>query len=831
MSSITKGQIGAQDLHLSDGSATKTFTRLTSNGYLLTLNDATFEVDALVTFGGGSRFTKATIDAALAVIGTTNKVTLLLRPGTWTITGDLTIPANVTLKTPPGALITIATGVTLTLNGSFEADPKYQVFSCTGTGAVVFGTGSVKEVYPEWWQENTAPGTTDMTSGITAAVKTWVPVKLQSGQTYYSANYAVIYIPANKTVTMGTTGDGRATMLGGGFSLYGTKKGSTTLTNNATPAKEGLIQYQIVTVTSATNVAAGDLLVLTTNLPWDYDNAGGTIMHGEVNVVRSIANTTEATLESPCAENYTPSATLTTTVDSYGKSEVQISNITFENASEGSQSYNLIIKYCQNVVIKNVGTKNSQAGAISVSWSYNVLVDGCHIKNEYTEDGPVKIGYGVMLYSDTNFRVVNNHIENSGRGVHIDGSDVPSRHGVVANNVVNGYYTVGSGTVQTCGLGGHGGAEDVLFAGNVISGNYNGIRIRFPNASIIGNIFTGSGNSAISMTDGDNLTVQGNTVDPYFAGRTLAYDDRLWNTFLGIHIDNDAPVSVKVKNNTANYVRENFINLLSPMRDLTVTGNDWSTFRKSGTASYFVDGATATLRNALIRDNHIISLQHLQFNTGTHSPVSGEVITGGGSGATAIAQIWKTSSGSWAGGDMAGDLFVSDITGSFAGAETIQDPGTNAIAKLLATPKLGAAVAYYNPALSLDWYNCQVDNWTIPITSSNLLVWNGSGTLANISGSLSVSINKGIATIAGYAKFDVVANNAKLRISGIRRALTVPFYAAAYSVATARLLSIMEDEDYLYLSLDAAAYDTTFTPATNYTIPINISYNLDAEKQ
>jgi hypothetical protein len=43
----------------------------------------------------------------------------------------------------------------------------YRLFS-TAT-SVTFGGGSVRRVCPEWWQENTTPGTTDMTAAINAA--------------------------------------------------------------------------------------------------------------------------------------------------------------------------------------------------------------------------------------------------------------------------------------------------------------------------------------------------------------------------------------------------------------------------------------------------------------------------------------------------------------------------------------------------------------------------------------------------------------------------------------------------------------------------------------
>ena len=104
---------------------------------------------------------------------------------------DCTIPSTAVLKVPKGAPITIATTKTLTINGSLDAGP-YQIFSCTGTGKVVFGAGSVKEIYPEWWASNTIPGTTDMTLAIKAAsvAASGINSKLvfNSGNTYLIAH-------------------------------------------------------------------------------------------------------------------------------------------------------------------------------------------------------------------------------------------------------------------------------------------------------------------------------------------------------------------------------------------------------------------------------------------------------------------------------------------------------------------------------------------------------------------------------------------------------------------------------------------------------------------
>ena len=98
---ITKGLIGKQDFSLWDGTATKTFTRTTQDGYSLTLNQTDWAgVDVLMVYGGGVNRTKATLSSALSAVGTSNLVSFFLSPGTWTIDDDITITANVTLIAP-----------------------------------------------------------------------------------------------------------------------------------------------------------------------------------------------------------------------------------------------------------------------------------------------------------------------------------------------------------------------------------------------------------------------------------------------------------------------------------------------------------------------------------------------------------------------------------------------------------------------------------------------------------------------------------------------------------------------------------------------------------
>ena len=69
--------------------------------------------------------------------------------GTYKISSNLTIPANITFEVVKGGLLSIDSGVTVTFNGNFIAEPRMQCFS--GSGTVVFGVGITTEGYAEWW--------------------------------------------------------------------------------------------------------------------------------------------------------------------------------------------------------------------------------------------------------------------------------------------------------------------------------------------------------------------------------------------------------------------------------------------------------------------------------------------------------------------------------------------------------------------------------------------------------------------------------------------------------------------------------------------------------
>ena len=143
--SIFKSFIGNKDIKWWDG-LTRTFTRLTSTGATLALNKIGSVVDILEVYGNGTNYTALTINDALANVSS-NACTFIFQPGAWTIDANVTIPANVTLLIPKGAVLTVSNGITLTINSTIDAG-SYVIFSGTGT---IAGTPTLRVKDPTWF--------------------------------------------------------------------------------------------------------------------------------------------------------------------------------------------------------------------------------------------------------------------------------------------------------------------------------------------------------------------------------------------------------------------------------------------------------------------------------------------------------------------------------------------------------------------------------------------------------------------------------------------------------------------------------------------------------
>ena len=92
-------------------------------------------------------------------------VTLYLDEGTYPVNQNLTVPANICLKFDNGAMLSVASGKTLTINGGIEAG-LWQIFAGAGD---VAGSPKIEYVYPEWFGA-VGDGITDDSASFQLAV-------------------------------------------------------------------------------------------------------------------------------------------------------------------------------------------------------------------------------------------------------------------------------------------------------------------------------------------------------------------------------------------------------------------------------------------------------------------------------------------------------------------------------------------------------------------------------------------------------------------------------------------------------------------------------------
>jgi hypothetical protein len=107
------------------------------------------------------------LETAISTIGSTMEATLHITERT-AVSVDTTVPANIVLDFTAGrGMLAPNFGITVTIYSpqNIVVAHHRQIFG--GAGAISFTEGGV--VYPDWWKENTTPGTTDMYDALSAA--------------------------------------------------------------------------------------------------------------------------------------------------------------------------------------------------------------------------------------------------------------------------------------------------------------------------------------------------------------------------------------------------------------------------------------------------------------------------------------------------------------------------------------------------------------------------------------------------------------------------------------------------------------------------------------
>lgn len=91
----------------------------------------------------------SSLATTISTIGATPKHVAILQ--NYTVSSSLTFPTTMPLSISGSGGITCSTAaVVITINGPFTADLR-KVFTLSGGCKVVFGTGAVEALYPQWW--------------------------------------------------------------------------------------------------------------------------------------------------------------------------------------------------------------------------------------------------------------------------------------------------------------------------------------------------------------------------------------------------------------------------------------------------------------------------------------------------------------------------------------------------------------------------------------------------------------------------------------------------------------------------------------------------------
>lgn len=179
MSTTTKGLINRGDFALYDG-VNSTVSRVDSTGGTVTNLPIGNAVDILQVYGTDyTAKNSTTLANATQKIGS-NPAEIIISPGTWAITDNITIPANFSVKIPQGAILSVSSGKTLTINGNISTG-LYQIFS--GLGSVVT---AYRELWAEWFglstTESRANNATAFSKAATAAIASGCALRIGRGK-------------------------------------------------------------------------------------------------------------------------------------------------------------------------------------------------------------------------------------------------------------------------------------------------------------------------------------------------------------------------------------------------------------------------------------------------------------------------------------------------------------------------------------------------------------------------------------------------------------------------------------------------------------------------
>jgi hypothetical protein len=607
---ITKGQIGEQDFNKYDGSGTNTFSRTTSAGDTLTLNKVGYEVDALDVYGAGVTYTDATITSALTAIGNTTKCTIVLKPGTWTISAnkDWSSYTNVTFKIPRGVVISHSSyNVAL----PYVDAGDYYFFSGTGTATVLN-----KTVLIDWWCSDTT-GATDMSWGLQQAISSGDVVDLNS----HTILASDVTVDASTTFKNGTL-----------KSQLGTSSNSKTYSRN------------ILTATSVSKLKFFDMTFnggITNQASSDTS-----VNHDELEVMLKIDTCSDITLERVLFDKYTAMANSDSPTDPTEKqyrgcctikdsTDIKIKDVCIGdgNRIEGLAIIASASSSTSNIHIDHLYT--TQTGAYRISSPLiiygeevrDVVIENCRFQGH--------AGSGMNIFSPINMIIRNNTFKN-GRGIDLSneaslvGPQTPS-HVVIENNWID-LSTADEATPLNP-------ASKSSFYGIYVNGIDSST---FIDDLVIKNNYVANAKYPITVWYGTSVSMEGNTVRDCYkssVGGSSLYIRNVYGCDItknkvympGTGSGGNGEINLLIKDSDDVLVDGNlfdgakdahvYINKISTASDnVTISNNTFKDTTQAPTYNISVDGTSEVAKLKILNNNYPDALAGSAYNAKNNLP-------------------------------------------------------------------------------------------------------------------------------------------------------------------------------------------------------------------
>ena len=362
----------------------------------LTAGKYTFYPDSSVANHGVT--TTGSLKDILTSIGTSTKATVVFLHSSASSTTsyavsttyDASLYSNCTFVFERGALLSVATGVTLTLPNAANVNVQQtqQWISLTGTGKVTFSTGGAT-MYPQWWG-CTADGSTDDSKPFAAMLSAkpnyFTPIDL--GARTYRID-SELALPDKIKIFNGRidfSNAGANTKL---FTCKGSLGTALSLTGNATTGDTSVTLSEA----DAATLSEGDYIWIESATIWCADTSG---TQGEQHRVKSVSGTTVYLYDALIC-SYLTADTAKVTKFAF-KEDIEFDS--FRAGGNGTSNQHVAwFTYCRNVNIHNCETSKFYQTHWRFATCREFSVTNCRIFHAANPNN----GYGICASEGSQF--------------------------------------------------------------------------------------------------------------------------------------------------------------------------------------------------------------------------------------------------------------------------------------------------------------------------------------------------------------------------------------------------------------------------------------------